>query len=286
MQLFRIMDARYFQIAFQGIFLLYGIFYLHWNGDLTCFVIYFFTSLATQACWELIKNNFSFYSIPLFKNGSWKSAAITAFGLCLLLKTTHWYVAVLAAMISISGKYILTWKRKHLVNPSALGIAATILLTNQAWISPGQWGSSVVLFFMVCSLGFIVVTRVQKADVSLTFLSTYLLLLFCRQILYQGWPMDFFIQSVTTGSLLLFSFFMISDPKTTPNHPYARIIYAVLIGVVSFYLSAFKFINAAPVWVIVFASPIVPILDWLFVSERFTWSTTNVHSFTHKIISS
>jgi hypothetical protein len=66
---------------------------------------------------------------------------------------------------------------------------------------------------------------------------------------------------------------MISDPKTTPNHPLARIIYAVLIASVSFYLSAFKFINAAPVWVLVFASPVVPVLDWLFKAERFSWGS-------------
>ena len=269
--LLRIRDARYFQMVFQGIFLLYGIFFLHWNGDLTCFLLYFSSCLITQLGWELVRNKFVFSTLPFVQYGAWKSAVITAFGLCLLLKTTHWYFAVLAAFIAISSKYVFTWKNKHLFNPSALGIIATILVTHQGWISPGQWGTSIVIFFMVCSLGFIVVTRVQKADVSLAFLGTYVLLLFWRQIIFQGWPLDFFLQSVSTGSLLLFSFFMISDPKTTPNHPVARILYAVLIASISFYLSAFKFINGAPVWVLVYASPLVPVLDWLFKSERFQW---------------
>ena len=282
----RIRDARYFQITFQGIFLLYGIFYLHWNNDLIDFGVYVASCLITQGCWELVRNNFSFKSLPIIINGTWKSALITALGLCLLLRTTSWYFIVLAGFIAISGKYILTWKNRHLVNPSALGIAATILLSHKAWISPGQWGNNIVLFFMVCSMGFIVVTKVQKADVSFTFLLTYGALLFWRQILYLGWPLDFFIQSVTTGSLLLFSFFMISDPKTTPNHPYARILYAVLIAAVSFYLSAFKFVNAAPVWVLVFASPLVPLLNWSFEAEWFSWNNIHHHSLTTKIITS
>lgn len=280
----QIRDARYFQIAFQALFLLYGIFYLDWNNDLSCFAIYFITCLTTQLICELFRNNFSFSSLQIIKYGTWKSTLITSFGLCLLLKTTHWSFAILAAVIAISSKYLLTWNKKHMVNPSAMGIVAAIRLTHQAWISPGQWGSSIVLFFMITCLGIIVVTKVQKADVSLTFLGTYITLLFCRQILYQGWPLDFFFQSVTTGSLLLFSFFMISDPKTTPNHSYARIIYAIIIGGISFYFSAFKFINGAPVWVLVFASPIVPILDWLFVAKRFSW-IHNTTSFTHKIVS-
>ena len=281
-----IRDARYFQIVFQGIFLLYGIFVLHWNGDLTCFLLYFTASMLTQLSWEVVKNKFSFKALPFVEYGSWKSAAITAFGLCLLLKTSHWHIAVLAAFISISGKYIFTWNRKHIFNPSALGIVATILLTQQAWISPGQWGSSVVLFFMVCSLGFVVVTRVQKVDVSLAYLSTYVLLLFSRQILFQGWPVDYYIQSVTTGSLLLFSFFMISDPKTTPNHPVARVLYACIVAGVAFYLSAFRFINGAPVWVLVFTSPLVPVLDWLFVSEKFQWLSFKNNLPPQKIIAS
>jgi Na+-transporting NADH:ubiquinone oxidoreductase subunit NqrB len=146
-----------------------------------------------------------------------------------------------------------------------------IFLTGDAWISPGQWGSGIVILFAVMSLGFIVVTRVQKLDVSLAFLGTFGLLLFVRQIIYLGWPMDFFIQSISTGSLLLFSFFMITDPRTTPNHAAARIIWAMAVAAVSFYLATFKFMNGAPIWVLVMAQPLVPILDKIFRAGTFQW---------------
>ena len=178
----------------------------------------------------------------------------------------------MAAFISIAGKYIFRYRKKHVFNPSALGIAVTILLTGNAWISPGQWGNDIVIMFGVCCLGFIVVTKVQKLDVSIAFLGTYILLLFARQVLYLGWPLDSFIQSITTGSLLLFGFFMISDPKTTPDHMTARIIWAMLIAVLSFYLTAFKFINAAPVWVLILSAPLVPLLDTIFKAKRFQWT--------------
>ena len=271
----RIKDARYFQIIFQAVFLLYGVLYLHWANEGMCFLYYAAACLATQFVFELIQHNFSF--TPGFWNKFYngcKSATITAFGLCLLLKTNLWYVCILAAFISIAGKYIFRYNKKHLFNPSALGIVATILLTGNAWISPGQWGNDIVIMFGVCCLGFIVVTKVQKLDVSIAFLATYILLLFTRQILYLGWPLDFFIQSITTGSLLLFSFFMISDPKTAPDHKTARIIWAMLIGAMSFYLTAFKFINAAPVWVLILSAPLVPLLDKIFIAKRFQWASS------------
>jgi len=271
-------DARYFQLCFQYIFLCYGIIYLHWNDYLN-YVLYFSTCILCQFLFDYLKNYFSkqTFTAAHLTNGL-KSAAITAFGLSLLLKTNHWEIAILAAFISIASKYIFTFRKKHLFNPSAAGIVATILLTDKAWISPGQWGSEIVLFFLILSLGFIVVTRVQKVDISLAFLVTFLALVYWRQIIYQGWPLDHFIQSMSTGSLLLFSFFMISDPRTTPNHSAARIIFAVLIAALSFYFTAFKFVNGAAVWVLVFASPLVPLLDALFKSKRFQWTAEKQHA--------
>ena len=184
------------------------------------------------------------------------SVLISAMSLCLLLKTNYWQISLLAAFLTVFSKYIFKWKSKHIFNPSAFGIVATIWLTNDAWLSPGQWGSNAVIFFGVITLGTIVVTRVQKLDVSLAFLLTFVGLLYWRQVYVLGWPMDHFIHSVSTGSLLLFTFFMISDPRTSPNHPVARIIWAVLIAAVAFYLAAFKWKYNTIIWVLVAAAPI------------------------------
>src|SRR5215217_6501535 len=116
----RIKDARYFQVIFQAAFLLYGIFYLHWVNEGMCFLYYAAACIATQFSLELARHKFSasgkFWSG--FYNGC-KSALITAFGLCLLLKTNLWYICILAGIISIAGKYIFHYRKKHLFNPSA-----------------------------------------------------------------------------------------------------------------------------------------------------------------------
>ena len=273
-------DARYFQIIFQSVFLGYGIFYLHWNAEWWLYCTYFSISITTQFLCEIIFNK---NKIKIFSRQWWNklrmgipSALISSFGLSLLLKTNHWTIAALAAVISIASKYIIRFNGKHIFNPSALGIVATLFFTGQAWISPGQWGSGIVILFAVLSLGFIIVTRVQKLDVSLAFLGTFGLLLFIRQIIYLGWPMDFFVQSISTGSLLLFSFFMITDPKTTPNHTTARILWSITVAAVAFYLSTFKFMNGAPIWVLIFAQPLVPILDKLFKARKFQWKSSKL----------
>ena len=275
MQLLLFKDARYFQIIFQTVFLAYGILYLHWNAEWWLYATYFGTSVATQFICETVfnKNRIKNFSTAWFKKvrAGIPSALISSFGLSLLLKTNHFYIAVLTAFISIISKYIIRINGKHIFNPSALGIVCAIYFTGNAWISPGQWGSNMVILFGVLCLGFIVTTRVQKLDVSIAFLGTFGFLLFARQIIYLGWPMDFFVQSISTGSLLLFTFFMITDPKTTPNHAMARIIWSMAVAAVAFYLATFKFMNGAPIWVLIFAQPLVPVLDKLFKAKPFQW---------------
>ena len=173
-------DARYFQIIFQTLFLCYGIFFLHWTNEGWLYGTYFITSLLFQFICEWI---FGKKNIPLWQRyqKGIPSILISSFGLSLLLKTNEIPVAITAAAVSILSKYLLRINGKHIFNPSALGIVSAVLLTGKAWISPGQWGSGVVIVFAVLCFGFIVTTKVQKLDVSLAFLGTFAALLFARK---------------------------------------------------------------------------------------------------------
>src|SRR5688572_25887491 len=269
------LDPRYFQVIFQAIFLSYGILFLHWNADWRHYTISIGGCLLFQYMADSIKTR-RFLRPTEFDRWGF-SVLISAMSLCLLLKTNDWYVSLLAAFLTVASKYVLRFNQKHIFNPSAFGIVATLLFTSDAWLSPGQWGSNTVILFGAVTLGVIVVTRVQKLDVSLAFLLTYIGLLYWRQVYVLGWPMDHFIHSVSTGSLLLFTFFMISDPRTAPNHPVARIGWAVLIAVIAFYLSAFKWKYNTVIWVLVAAAPLVPILDSIFKSKSFSWTSSTIH---------
>jgi hypothetical protein len=266
------LDPRYFQVIFQAIFLSYGIFFLQWNADWQHYIISIGGCLLFQYAADSIKAK-RFLKPNEFDRWGF-SVLISAMSLCLLLKTNDWYVSLLAAFLTVASKYVLRFNKKHIFNPSAFGIVATILLTKDAWLSPGQWGSNAVIFFGVITFGTIVVTRVQKLDISLAFLLTFIGLLYWRQVYVLGWPMDHFIHSFSTGSLLLFTFFMISDPRTSPNHPIARIIWAILIAAVSFYLAAFKWKYNTIIWVLVAAAPLVPLLDRIFKAKEFSWTSS------------
>ena len=78
---------------------------------------------------------------------------------------------------------------------------------------------------------------------------------------------------------------MITDPKTTPNHSLARILWAIAVATIAFYLSTFKFINGTPIWVMVFAQPLVPMLNYLFKAQSFEWKQIFTRRWVQKSIS-
>jgi hypothetical protein len=267
-----IADPRWFQVLFQAFFLTYGILFLNWVPDW----LHYMASVGGCVVFSYTAEAIRHKKFPPFRGTggyrSWGlSALITALSLCLLLKTGHGWTSLLAAFLAVSSKYIFRIRKKHLFNPSAFGIAATIAITGDAWLSPGQWGNGTLLFFLALTLGTIVVTQVQKLDCSLSFLLTFGGLLYWRHVLSLGWPVDYFWHSLSSGSLLLFSFFMISDPRTSPNHPLARILWAMSIAILSFYLAAFRWMYNTPVWTLVALAPLVPVLDLILPARSFQW---------------
>lgn len=260
-------DARHYQLLFLSTFFLTGMLSLHWNLIPYQALITFSTALSTQLI--LIK----VLKLPV---SSIKSAVISSFSLCLLFRSDTWWIIIIAAFLSIASKGIFRVKGKHFFNPVNFGICTTILLTHQGWISPGQWGSAGYWWFLIGMLGFIVITSAHRMETAFAFLATYALLFGYRILVFQEWPADFFYHQFTNGALLLFTFFMITDPASTPSHKKARIVWAMAVGALAFYLQAYLWITASPIWALFFLSPLTPAIDYFFKAEKFNWKQTAV----------
>jgi Na+-transporting NADH:ubiquinone oxidoreductase subunit NqrB len=259
-------DARHYQLLFLSTFFLTGMLSLHWNLLPYQALITFCTALSTQLI--LIK----ILKLPL---SSLKSSVISSFSLCLLFRSETWWIIIIAAFLSIASKGIFRVKGKHFFNPVNFGICATILLSHQGWISPGQWGSAGYWWFLIGMLGFIVITSAHRMETAFAFLATYALLFGYRILVFQEWPADFFYHQFTNGALLLFTFFMITDPASTPSHKKARIVWAMAVGALAYYLQAYLWVTASPIWALFFLSPLTPAIDYFFKAEKFNWKQTS-----------
>jgi Na+-transporting NADH:ubiquinone oxidoreductase subunit NqrB len=253
-------DPRLYQIASLSTLLLYGLLFLHFDVSIWHIVVTLGTAQLTQYAAT------RYFNLPTFDP---KSALISSLSLCLLLRTNDLPVAAFAALIAIGSKFVIRWNNKHVFNPTNLALVV-ILTSGLGWISPGQWGQVAWFGFLIACLGSLVVTRAARADVTLAFLAFYVGLLFIRA-LWLGDPLTIPLHQIESGALLIFAFFMISDPKTTPDSRTGRIVYALLIALTALYVQFGLFKPNGPLWGLILCSSFVPLLDRMFAGARYDW---------------
>ena len=259
-------DPRVYQIGTLAGLLIYGMGRLEFDITLTRAALLLFTVLATQWIGDRVTRSGAPFAM------SARSALISGLSLCLLLRTNRADLAFLAAVITIAAKFVFRVRGKHIFNPTNGGIVAILLMTSQAWVSPGQWGSVAFFAFLIACLGGVVVNRAARSDVTYAFIAFYCALLFGRSA-YLGEPMTIPLHRLESGALLLFTFFMISDPKTTPDSRAGRVVFAALVAAGGWYVQFRLFRTNGLLWSLAACSLAVPLIDWLLPGAHYSWTT-------------
>ena len=110
---------------------------------------------------------------------------------------------------------------------------------------------------------------------ALAFLTCYLGLLFARSA-YLNEPLEIPLHRMQSGTMLLFAFFMISDPRTTPDSRAGRLVFAALVAFGGWYVQFRLFRTNGLLWSLAACSLLVPLLDWLLPGERHRWQRARV----------
>lgn len=280
-------DARNYQILFLAVFLFLGINNRDWTLRLDLLLIVFFTCVLTQIILSsyskfvkkeyhnLINLNINTNWLENIKNSidtsSWKSALITALGLSLLLRANEPLTMILAGVLAISSKFLFQVNKKHFFNPANFGIIAVLIMTNDAWISPGQWGNDSLYLLLFTATGLMVLSKVGRWDSTGIFLLTYTTLYGIYDY-WLGWTVDVLQHQLMSGSLFIFAFFMLTDPRSIPNARMGRIIWSFLIAITAFILQSQFYINNGIFWSLFMLSPLTIFFDYIWQKPRFKWS--------------
>ena len=124
------------------------------------------------------------------------------------------------------------------------------------------------------ALGGLVTRRIGRWDVSLVFLGTWAALLAARLVwLDYSWDPGaaMWWQQIGNGAVLLFAFFMISDPMTTPQNRHARMAYAFCVALAAFVWQWVLFKPHGLIVMLFWASWTVPVVNLLWTQARFAW---------------
>lgn len=253
-------DPRYYQLAVQCSLLLVGMLTLQFTIPGSNIVAVLATALLTQ--WGFLR----WYGLPL----QTLSALNTSFSIIILLYAAHWGWLALAAGIAIASKFLLRIQGRHVFNPSNIGIAAVLLATDSAWVAHGKWGHALWLGLLLAGFGLVWLLGWRQMLTSLAFLAAYACLLAGRA-LWLGDPWAIPLHQLQNGALLIFTFFMLSDPMTTPQSTAGRLLFGVWVAVLGWALQFRLFIPNAFLYALAASSPLVLLINGRFAGAPFHW---------------
>jgi hypothetical protein len=188
------------------------------------------------------------------------SALLTGNGVAFILRvngTEHgdwwsmngaWIFAATAA-ISLVSKYVIRVDGRPLFNPSNFGLVLCFLIVGTGTVNPLDlwWGPmspalAVALVVILCG-GLLICRRLSLLGLSVSFWLAFtaaigIISLFghCMTARWHVGPVcgaDFWRVLVTSPEILVFLFFMITDPKTAPRGQRARVAFGVAVALVA-----------------------------------------------------
>lgn len=204
----------------------------------------------------------------------WKSAAITSLSLTILMRAVAPWMWFAAGLIGIGAKFAIRYRGKHIFNPACIGIVSMCLLFGRdVWVSPGQWGQAPLVAGWAMALAALVLSSARRLDIAFGFIGTFAAILFARAI-WLGDPLSIPLHQLSSGTLLVFTFFMITDPRSTPDSRAGRILFAACVALLTAWFIIGPNVRAAPLMALAALSVLTPIIDRLLPASRFQWNRT------------
>ena len=166
------------------------------------------------------------------------SGLITGCGLSLLLDFgSHPWLPMLPPLLAIGSKHLFTVNGRHVYNPALFGLVSSMVVGG-GLISPApayQWGGtwSVALFLA----GLALVVFIPK--IGRSWLVGSFLIFYAIQTVFRAWvmrhhvpPEAILLGTISAPAFFLFTFYMLTDPATSPPGRRAQIMVAAAITLV------------------------------------------------------
>jgi enediyne biosynthesis protein E5 len=188
-------------------------------------------AIATAIGAELIMGRLTY--------GSWPhpaSAYISGISAGILVRSPFYWPYFLTSLISITSKYVLRYRGRHLWNPTNFGVSAVVFLAPATVaVLSVQWGNVVAPMAVIWALGSIIVWRVGRIHISATYVASFLLFAIVRASI-TGTSLLASVAPITGPMYQLFIFFMVTDPKTTVRSKRWQCVVVIVVAFVEMLL--------------------------------------------------
>ena len=188
-----------------------------------------------------------FYDFVFFRKFFFPISAVTSsLGLCLLVNYGHSLIyPFVPIFFAISSKYFFNFKGRHTFNPALMGVTLSLLIASD-FISSApayQWnGVAAMALLIILPALILFMPKIKRGYLVVSFLLVFTLQITLRSILIRHYlPFNtLFFGTITSPAFFLFTFFMITDPMTSPAGKKQQIIVGVSLALLDLIFHLFS----------------------------------------------
>src|SRR5918998_4680459 len=202
--------------------------------------------------------------------GKWPhlaSAYISGISVGILTRSPYAWPFALCSAISITSKYVLRVRGRHLWNPSNFGIAVMLLIAPWAYSTLSvQWGNNVWPMLVIWALGAVITYHVGRIHITATYVVSFFAFAYLRSLLtgHSFWAEA---APITGPMYQLFIFFMITDPKTTVRSSrWAQAFVGFLVALAEMFLRLAENVHA-PYYALFIVGPVANLIE-IYLTRR------------------
>lgn len=261
-------DARWYQTAFLGSFVVYALLAPSFARTPAQFAAGMLVCLSFD--FVLAYRNRGILLLPV-------SGLISSLGLLLICNSPFVWPYMLVALLSVLSKQYLRVDGRHVFNPTNFGLTVGLLFfSGDMTTSPSRWGGSAWGAAALACLGALVAYKGKRLDCAASWVATFLLGAFVRSRITEV-PFAILLGPMTGASFVLFTFFMITDPVTTPRSLRSRLAFGTAVGALDAFMRYHRVYNA-PFYALFLVSGFTPLLQELFKigDEASVWKPKTV----------
>lgn len=198
--------------------------------------------------------------------GKWPniaSAYITGISVGILIRSPAYWPYVVCSIVSITSKYVIRVKGRHIWNPSNFGISVMLFLAAETVGALSiQWGNYLLPMVVIWILGSVIIWRLKRFHISGIYVASFLVFAILRSYL-TGSPWQAEVAPITGPMYQLFIFFMVTDPKTTVHSKIGQCVTVFAVALVEMILRLNQVVYA-PFYALFFVGPTAMLIEiWL-----------------------
>jgi hypothetical protein len=202
--------------------------------------------------------------------GKWPhpaSAYISGISAGILVRSPLLWPYFLVSLVSITSKYVLRVKGRHIWNPTNFGVsAAAFLAPATVTVLSIQWGNVLAPMIIIWLLGSVIVWRVGRAHISATYVASFLFFSWVTSLITgNSWSAT--VAPITGPMYQLFIFFMVTDPKTTVRAKFWQCVVVFVIAFVEMILRLNQILYA-PFYALFIVGPIAMLIELSIAGNR------------------